>query len=65
MCSIHEINFGIILGVLLFAITTEDTFSFNSFKFFKLSFNMLDADLLFIVTPLIHFFNDKFISDNS
>ena len=52
-------------GVSLFAITTADTFSFNSFNSFKLSFNMLEADLLFIVNPLIHFLREVFILDNS
>ena len=53
------------LGVLLFAITTADTFPFSSSNCFKSSFNMLEADLLFIVTPLIHFFKERFISDSS
>ena len=61
----HEISVGIMLGVLLFAITTADTFSFNSSNCFKSSFNILEADLLFIVTPLIHFFKERFISDSS
>ena len=53
------------LGVALLAITTADTFSFSSFNCFKSSFNMLDDNLLFIVTPLIHLFKERFISDSS
>ena len=48
-----------ITGFLLLFITVAETFSFNELKFFKLSFNIFNVDLVSIVVPLMHFFNEE------
>ena len=49
----------------MLATTVEATFSFNELSLLKSSVNILEADLVFTVTPLIQSFKVELIEESS